>query len=313
MTGRITNRFEIPWESIAIFLFSLVVSGAVWAEENQQELTCILKNTPVSCPERNQTLFGYFISSVLGLPVGLPTVFSVLGILISICVALSGWRLRREIDEITGSVGAYRDAIFNGLALAGSDALRILHYKELEGALLNTTAADTANAPRNILLNNKTIQTILKSLRDRGEKHLETAGHDAGKDFGQVVVDLQKDRLGNLDVLIEEWFRYDSNAGFGNFSKDSYLRPGPHNTIKIRLKYNFLTTGRNFKDASNSLCAFMRGYIHGVISSLPSETLKEFGFSPEGIVVVHDSRTSDCICTSKQESRGCIFTVIEQS
>lgn len=302
------SLLSFPWESIAIFVFSFLVSSLVWMKLNDGAVTCFLKHTPSGC-HKGETLLGYIVSSTLLAPDSLPVVFSVLGALISICVALSGMRLRQEVDDIRLSIDGYREAVFAGLASAGSDSVRVLHYKELEGSLLNTTAADSKNAPRNVLLNNKTVQTILKGLRDRGEAQLEEAGYNAGKDFGEVVVSLQKENLDDLDLLIEEWFRYDSNAGFGNFGKDTYLQPGAYNVIGIRLRYNFLATGGTFKDPNVSLCGFMRGYIRGVISSLPRTTLARFGFSPETITVAHDPRSQNCICTSKNETRGCLFTV----
>ncbi len=298
---------SLPWEAAAIFVLSFVVSVLVWVDENRSAVDCYLRKAAPICP--GGTLWGYFVAKTAMTPDSLPVIFSVLGALISFCVALAGLRLRREVDEIKSSVEGYREAVFGGLASAGGDAIRVLHYKELEGSLLNTTAADSKNAPRNVLLNNKTIQTILKALQDGGGSQLEDAGYNAGKDFGEVVVSLQKDNLEDLDMLIEEWFRYDSNAGFGNFGKDSYLHPGSNNIISIRLRYNFLATGRTFKEADASLCGFMRGYIRGVISSLPRATLERFGFTPETISVAHDPRSANCICTSKQEARGCVFVV----
>jgi hypothetical protein len=70
-----------------------------------------------------------------------------------------------------------------------------------------------------------------------------------------------------------------------------------------------LTAGPDFKDPSRSLCDFMRGYIRGVISSLPPDTLNRFRFTPDNIVVTHDPRSANSICTTKHEQRGCLFVV----
>lgn len=236
-------------------------------------------------------------------------VASLLGVGLTLLWTLISWQTSMLRREVSADVEEFKKAAYEGLFRFQGDAVRTLRYDESEGSLINATARDSRNAPRNVLLNNKTIQTILKTILDHDEATLEETGYSCGRDFGGVIVALHPTEMNDLRGLINEWFRYDSNAGFGRFDLKSEIRLGKTHEIQIVLHNNFLTSGEIYKIERQSLCGFMRGYIRGVFSSLPSESLMKNGFKPEKISVKHDSHSNECICFSKDERRGCIFTV----
>ena len=248
----------------------------------------------------------------------LAAIAGMIGAIASTMWTLIDWRLAQLSDQIEADVETarssarsdielYRRAIFEGLHGYESDVIRTLHYDDATGVLLNTTAKDSRNAPRNVLLNNKTVQTILKSVLDAGEDVLEATGFGCGRDFGGVVTGLHGPAHNDLLGLLSEWFRYDSNAGFGKFVLMSETVSGHSPEIRIVLHYNFLTSGDTFNKPGSNLCAFMRGYIKGVFSSLSDEVLSKAGMEKSKLTVLHEPK--DCTCLSQDEDRGCVFHV----
>lgn len=143
------------------------------------------------------------------------------------------------------------------------------------------------------------------------EKLLNRLGNDCGREFGNVVVNRLPGRLDDLNRLIGEWFRYDSNAGFGRFEQvDQFVAGHDNKERRIVLHYNFLTSGDQYRRPDASLCAFMRGYIRGVFANLPPHTLQRYHLHPDTITVCHDPASLDCICASKDEEKGCTFIVM---
>jgi hypothetical protein len=133
---------------------------------------------------------------------------------------------------------------------------------------------------------------------------LEEVGISCGGGFGSVILSLHDVDRDDLRALMFAWFKYDSNAGFGRFE----LIEGSDD-IRISLRHNFLASGKEFLSPSRSLCAFMRGYIKGVVKSMPPVALSHAGLDAASLSVTHDPATEDCICTSHRPDRGCIFTI----
>lgn len=222
--------------------------------------------------------------------------------ILSLFWAVLAWHLERIHSEIR----TYSEAIHSGLAKHGNNAIRLLPYDEEQGTLKNTTEGE--DSPRNVLFNLRTIQTVLRGVIDHGdEAHLTEIGRICGENFSLRVLlsPERKPHVDDLGRLIDDWFLYDSNAGFGKFWRSTIASDGK---LKITLQYNFLTAGDELNHTNHkNLCAFMSGYIKGVVSRLPPETLRRSGFNPQKLAVDHAER--DCTWTWKDERKGCVFTV----
>ncbi|MES2835407.1 MAG: hypothetical protein V4707_11940 [Pseudomonadota bacterium] len=199
----------------------------------------------------------------------------------------------------------YREELKSNVFSFGADAVRLLEYKEYDGILINTTAGDAANSPRNVLLNNTTLQKILAAIDDK--ERLRALGFSCGKAFGAVVNSPKMTSRNDFRSLVFVWFKYDSNAGFGSFELAGDIQPG--RPVQIVLRHSFLVAGQDFREPEKSLCEFMSGYIAGVLYTFPLHALLQAGLTREGIVVFHDPMSPECICSSRNDDSGCRFSV----
>ena len=114
----------------------------------------------------------------------------------------------------------------------------------------------------------------------------------------------------NLKGIIDLWIAYDSNAGFGKFERQS---TETEQLASIRLRHGFLTAILSFQDSNKSLCNFMTGYLNGVLSTLPSDIIKDAGYKTGRLLVSHDVTSEYCVCTNKNQLLGCTWKVTECS
>ena len=124
------------------------------------------------------------------------------------------------------------------------------------------------------------------------------AGRDAGERFGSSLVG-QFQRQGlrlTMQEKVDKWCQFDSDVGFGRFSASEAIDTdsGEPNG-SVRLSENFLILGRRYNDAN--ICAFMKGYIRGVLCELSGMPLNVF------------HTKGDCAQFNQRNDDTCVFRI----
>lgn len=131
------------------------------------------------------------------------------------------------------------------------------------------------------------------------DKAFFCAGLTCGKSFGiELVNEVWKGgRDFSLQERLDKWCAFDSNVGFGRFSKKVVKVDDSGSIIsgKIVLTNNFLAIDGKFAEASRKpieadLCKFMIGYIQGVLTEITNTNIE----------VTHEPKD----CTQHKKSRG---------
>ena len=172
-----------------------------------------------------------------------------------------------------------------------------------EGMLINP--ADHSKHPRNIALKITTFLSLLKGIKaafDSGNDHIlhdkdkdkdkdlktifKEVGYSPGFTFGIQMEEELKERYKELEMippykLIEGWFQFDRDAGFGHFIYDGFkasnflkgdISENPDSKkIKIgtiTLKNNFLLEPDENGNIDVNMVYLIAGYIEGVINVL---------------------------------------------
>ncbi|MFC1786670.1 V4R domain-containing protein [Halobacteriota archaeon] len=155
---------------------------------------------------------------------------------------------------------------------------------------------------RNVSLRVVTIQTILKQFKntfdenglseDEYKETLKRAGYDIGKGFAKdfkIVLDEQQvQERKEVQKFLNLWSDYDATAGFGRFT---FNLDFTHLFGTVVLKNSFLIY--NVINGRTSHCAFMEGYIAGVIKAVTKK----------------DVLVKEINCGEESEEDKCVFRI----
>lgn len=228
---------------------------------------------------------------------------------------------RSEVNRLKDDNDEFRRQLARGVVEHDRHFYRTLTYRREEGTLFNGFG-DAKDISRNVLFSNKTVNLILREVRDLDTTRprlLHEIGKKASERFAaEMVRDIQqqtRSTLKNDEKLtewIKKWIEFDSDAGFGKFELEGGEREWK-NRKTILLKYSFLTQDclvtedrqRNF-----DLCYFMTGYLEGILNSFPKDVLNPYDLYPGEVSVTHDPRNADeCICAGRSDYQGCRYQV----
>lgn len=156
---------------------------------------------------------------------------------------------------------------------------------------------------RDVALRVETLQTILDAIVQNDpdcDTVLEQTGKKVGETFAgdfQKVLDADlalRGRTLSLTEKFKRWLKYDSKAGMGEYSGEL----DQNCEGKITIKNSFLTYRRRSR-RDKPLCAFMRGYIEGMLQEMSGS---------HHIKVLHLIQEGTCGFFDKDPER-CVFTV----
>jgi len=203
----------------------------------------------------------------------------------------------REGEEI-------RDELSRGLFNFEGRRYRTLTYSPETGAVYYGRDEESN---RNILFNNLTLKKILSEVqradsKSNGMPLLRWLGSVAGTQFALRLEQIleQKGTDFDLEVWLREWAKYDSQAGFGCMSLESFAKDPCE--ARISLRNSFLTYG-DHPNQQGSLCGFMEGYIEGLLKHLPEHLYKSCEIDQQSIRVSE----SECYNQHRTRRQGCIF------
>jgi hypothetical protein len=231
---------------------------------------------------------------------------------------------RQEVNRLKEDNEEFRRQLARGVVEHDQHYYRTLTYKREEGTLFNGFG-DAKDISRNVLFSNKTVNLILREIRDL-DRSKPRLLHDIGKKASErfaaeMVKDIQaqtrttfKSDTERLPEWIKKWIEFDSDAGFGKFELEGTEAEWKNHKV-IVLKYSFLTQDcledrkRNFE-----LCFFMTGYLEGILNSFPKDVLSPYDLYPGEISVEHNPNDSDeCICAGRADFKGCRFQLVSSS
>lgn len=156
---------------------------------------------------------------------------------------------------------------------------------------------------RDVAVRVLSLQTILEAIVENVpdyETVLEQTGKKVGEafagDFQKVLDDDLALRSRNIPFTekFKRWLKYDSKAGMGEYSGEL----DQNCEGEITIENSFLTYGRR-TGRDKPLCAFMRGYIEGMLQGMSG--------SPD-IKLLHPIQQGTCGFFDKDPER-CVFTI----
>lgn len=224
-----------------------------------------------------------------------------------------------EVSEIKDENERFRNQLAIGVIEHDKHHYRALTYKKEFGALYNGYGDEKDNA-RNVLFSNKTINLIFREVRDiepNNQDLLHNIGKRASERFADEMVSeinqkMSQDMSKNeLIYWINEWIKFDSDAGFGKFDLGDSGKNWKNEKI-IFLKHSFLTADCKGEDKQKNkgLCRFMSGYLEGVLNAFPQEILEPYDLKQKRILVSHNvDSDQECICAGRSPYKGCVFHI----
>ncbi|MEL7071555.1 MAG: hypothetical protein AAGN15_23305 [Cyanobacteria bacterium J06581_3] len=175
----------------------------------------------------------------------------------------------------------------------------------------------------NVAFRAQTVKVILDSIEDfledseRFALYSKKIGYKVGADFYKDLLDRHKDDFlqpgGQIDEKLNLWSQYDSVTGFGVFEpKFDEIIKTSDGEFRIQgmvtVRNSFLIHGRP-QHSDKPYCAFMEGYIGGIIGEiLDSEELVEGKSLYVMNALVRNVREIQCGCATT-ESQECKFQV----
>lgn len=221
-----------------------------------------------------------------------------------------------NIKAIAEESAAFREQLADGIINYHGRSYRSLRYEPEKGAIYYGEDIDPSR--RNVLFNNETIKVLLATVGkpDKGmlenpskvgQSMLYKLGFAASSRFAEHF---RQDRIAqrnidfNLKDWLEEWVQYDSNAGFGNMVVHELATDRHEAHVVIR--NSFLTHGTDY-GGPLPICAFMIGYMEGLLKSFAAGLYEEHNLDRDGIRVVHESR--NCFRNHQNPEIGCVFLV----
>jgi hypothetical protein len=217
-----------------------------------------------------------------------------------------GFYTKDEISQVLGFTGnELRDRLRRDLKQEVDRALE----KYFSGSLLfNLDMLRRVNMPH-VVLRVKTVQYLLDNFRERfGDqereyKHLlEKIGYKVGTGFGidfiGFLLAIPKQMPINQETLVETWTTFDSSAEWGK------LRAVTSSTdvISIGIEDSFLI--RTYEKPKHQHCAFLKGYVRGVLDEVLLEWSHIVGNPPHNIPVAKVEVGQNL---EKTHERMCVF------
>lgn len=239
------------------------------------------------------TAFTDFITFLpFSLAIDLTITFSIIAVIV-----LTIWGLSRSTLKTTSLTG--RSEMSDTTNDAGSEEqYEYQKYKYLIGR-----GIVEFGPLRDVALRVVTLQTILNAIVENVSDYdtvLEQTGKKVGESFAgdfQKILDADPALRSTTLPFTEKfkrWLKYDSKAGMGEYSGQL----DQNYEGKITIENSFLTYRRRSR-RDKPLCAFMRGYIEGMLQEMSGS---------HHIKVLHPIQEGTCGFFDKDPER-CVFTI----